>query len=475
MTGITDSFLKAIGAFRAVVTMLALAAGPAALAAEELVDELIAGSASSEAAPSPPAKPEAPEPPAGKTEETPKGPKAKPAHFVLQCLRCRIEWRAPGTLQYRATAAVALQVKAGTRVRILAKRPGQVPELKISNDTGTLRVFEGQQAMTVGPGIFRSNPSFRLAFDKRDLSASDPRTVKTTTSLRRLIGYFVGGNPGAERPKRGPKDEKSPGVKRIYPVYPPEVKVIEAVVLPVSVEFSWPVLEGQVEPHQVFLWRVGDVSYAPYSRAEGGKATAFIYEHGKYYWQVEDANGNYTSVPRVLIVRPPAPKTLATTLDGKVEQLAEIEVLSPGYHATIVDCFDGRLLPVTFEVRASDDRVKFFALKSMGREDLIKLKRASPGPADEVTVRIVGDVPVQDAGAYRILGFHDDREPRPLAISRDIHLDFKKACSRGALRKVLKETGGGDGVPPAEGQLLIGTGACGDDCKAANATEDGRH
>lgn len=231
---------------------------------------------------------------------------AQSAPYKVRSIAGELELRCPGSPFFRIVHGQT-DAFPGCRLRGVPRFPFQTPRFNVVQK-GIKKEFEyiGERLFVLPLTLEKERQLIHETVADASVLPRLENAAHQVTDARRIVTLVE----GAFSLKKLPKVKSivdAPELQKhtpIHALYPGPVEVIETDRFPVQIDLGWDVASGQVEPHSVYLWSEDMPAYSPYVLAESGNATIAIARHGKYFWQIQDASGNFVSFPRTILVRP---------------------------------------------------------------------------------------------------------------------------------------------------------------------------
>ncbi len=355
------------------------------------------------------------------------------AVYEIETKKGRVEIRYPETLGFHTHVGVArvparslIRLTGDAEARLLSSFGGEV----LLRQEGTFELPpRGQISDSWGRRVIEASGDVPLD----DVPPEDPR-------IKKILAFFFGKTIPPES-RASVETQKKTVLHPIKIVAPPTVKLIETTTFPLTIALEWTVAPGQLEPHKVFVWSEHQMTYSPYSVTEGGKTTIQINEHGKFFWQIEDASGTHASIPRTLLVRSPTPPEPADKKLGK-KFPSSLTFLRPNSNSLFYFCFEKEdaTLPLWF-LHKNPNFIRYHIKLTPDVGTITKISPTSlPG-------EMFAELKMKRPGQFeaQVLAFEDAETTnisRPMATSLPLLIRVENHCGKLAAAPFL--------APPAK-------------------------
>jgi hypothetical protein len=316
-------------------------------------------------------------------------------------------------------------------------RPMPLPEVTIEHASiGKARL--------VGPAVYalsedfvtRNRDGIRMTETEDIPSRVEIKESAKSNPMERLFAYLV---PHGDRSLEGAvgarneSQKKSPIVVR----YPDRVALIKTNTLPTSVTLDWVTAKEHAKPYRVFVWREDTATSWPMKEVSSTTTAIQLSEHGRYYWQVEDRLGNFSSAPRTILLQ---------GLDAVAGDPGQTDPLNPKKSDVFRDI---GVVPVSFPLSgalvygcpsAGDSSlpVRFHHLNPAVTQYSFRFEPSAKNAgqlsveADEVSREFFAEVPIQREGTHRLRIIGKGSDDKVLATSEVIGVTIYRACGLAA-------------------------------------------
>jgi hypothetical protein len=382
--------------------------------------------------------------------------RAKPKGFFLEVKQGEAWVKPPNDLKFfRVASQKRVAIKAGTLVNVRRGFGLHDPRVIFGASDSIRDEIHGEVSFVAAMDVFTRPQWFRTNIETGDFSTLAVDVAKIRNRDRTLKQIVPAQASLPEKiTKRGRSGEQQ---IIIVPHYPDARFVVEVIEFPVSVDFAWPTVPPQKNPHNFYLWESGTVALSPFDTSATGKMTVSFGRYGSYFWQVEDAPGIFASAPREVVIRPPDSVSKAKV----PADLSLIKIERPKNGSLIVGCSEGGSVETMMIVDAQGMNAHRLSIEARPADRLVRYDvlprnlQRTKDVSDRIAIRLqlLGETNLQ----VRVLAYNDGERLKSqlVAVSEWISLAIKDRCNSDDRSKAAQEAAPGFMSTPDEGSILI--------------------
>jgi hypothetical protein len=292
--------------------------------------------------------------------------------------------------------------------------------------------FSGSGTRVLSESFFASNlGGVRYVESDEIPSQINLKNSASLSPLERVFAFFI---PRSDLPTDFPGAARDEVQKR-FPIvikYPERVYLLKTPSLPVVVNLEWIDSKEHTRPYNIYLWSEERSSSAPVKQVSLPSALIQVSHHGRYYWQIEDRQGNFSSASRTLIVSPLDSGIAAAGESDKLNpakgnlfrEIKDIPIDFPVVGAIIYGCpaNGDTTIPVRFQHLPEHALRYKISVEPSVAESPVKVE----GPARSSIVLSQISLPREGTFSVRVVGYDGDN--KVTASSEKIRSTFYPAC-----------------------------------------------